>query len=66
MSTLIFSFAAGRYFHDHLLAEAARLALDVDPTPRMIQFIVDHDGTPIEITGDEPLSESAPPQEAEE
>ena len=36
-------------YDDQLLSEAAKEALKADPTPRMIKFIVDHDGSLIEI-----------------
>lgn len=39
----------------HPLVEAARVALEADLTPRMIKFIVDHEGKPIEILPDVPV-----------
>jgi hypothetical protein len=62
MSTLIFAFAALRDPNDHLLTEAARVALEANPTPPL----EDHDEAPIEIPRDEPLTQIAPPLEAEE
>jgi hypothetical protein len=44
-------FVANRDERDHLLVEAARVALEANPTPRMIHFRVGHDGLPIEIPG---------------
>jgi len=57
MSTLIFAFASCRSSNDHLLTEAARVALEADLTPPS----VDHDGKPIEIPQDEPLTIVLPP-----
>jgi len=56
----IFDFACGRSdeLHDHPLTEAARVALEANPTPRMLKLIVDHDGTPIEIPEAQPLPKS--------
>jgi hypothetical protein len=47
-------FVAGREDDDQPLTEAARVALAVDPTPRMIKMRVSHDGTPSEIPADAP------------
>lgn len=44
---------------DQPLTKAARVALEADPTPRIIKMRVGHDGTPIEIPADAP----APGQE---
>jgi len=44
MSTLIFDFAANRGPNDQPLTEAARVALAVDPTPRMMKIYVDQNG----------------------
>lgn len=49
MNSFIANFAAGRDERDHSLVEAARVALKANPTPRLIHFRVDQDGTPIEI-----------------
>jgi hypothetical protein len=40
--------------HGHLLLEAARLALEVNLTPRFVLYEVAADGTPIQITANPP------------
>ena len=49
MNRIIANFAANRDERDQSLLEAARVALEANPTPRILRFRVDHDGLPIEI-----------------
>ena len=62
MNDYLANYAAGRDERDQSLVEAARVALKVNPTPRLIRFRVDQDGTPIEIP--EELQQSLPLEEA--
>ena len=55
MNESIFRFVASRSEYDQPLTDAARVALEADPTPRMIKFIVGHDGKPIEKPDDKPV-----------
>ncbi len=47
---------------DQPLTKAARVALEANPTPRIIKMIVDHDGMPIEIpaVAPPPVAEPTP------
>jgi hypothetical protein len=49
MSDLLFAYAAGRGSNDQPLTKAARVALELDPTPRPIKMGVDQEGQIIEI-----------------
>ena len=58
MNSILARFVARRDDRDQSLVEAARVALEANPTPRMIRFIVDQDGAPIEIPEVEPSQQS--------
>jgi hypothetical protein len=49
MLTSLARWATGRSANDQPLTEAARVALEDDPTPRIVRYEVDHEGHPIEI-----------------
>jgi hypothetical protein len=49
MNNALMTFVAGRGDRDQSLLEAARVALEANPTPRMLRLSVEQDGVPIEI-----------------
>jgi hypothetical protein len=57
--TELFRFAKAEDPRDQPLLTAARVSLEDDPTPRMIRFMVDQEGNPIEI----PMVVTSQPQE---